>query len=134
MEIPTKRPTIDQIIADIMASVWYKDQIVYRRLVEAKEMQIGRGQLCRCRHYLQPALTTLITFHLQGSLDPPISQNIANAVLQSRNIQSLYSHQAAAIQAIRRGKHVVVSTSTASGKSVIYQVISLAWPIDLSTY
>ncbi|PPQ78161.1 hypothetical protein CVT25_015494 [Psilocybe cyanescens] len=102
MEIPTKRPTIDQIIADIMASVWYKDQIVYRRLVEAKEMQIG-------------------------SLDPPISQNIANAVLQSRNIQSLYSHQAAAIQAIRRGKHVVVSTSTASGKSVIYQIPLLAY-------
>ena len=31
-------------------------------------------------------------------------------------------HQAAAINAISRKKHVIVSTSTASGKSVIYQV------------
>lgn len=51
-----------------------------------------------------------------------MSQMISNAVLYSRNIHSLYSHQVSAIESIREGKHVVVSTSTASGKSVIYQV------------
>jgi replicative superfamily II helicase len=44
------------------------------------------------------------------------------ALQGSRKITSLYSHQAAAIDAIARGKNVIVSTSTASGKSVIYQV------------
>lgn len=55
-------------------------------------------------------------------LDPPISETISNAILKSRNIRSLYCHQAAAINAIRDGKNVIVSTSTASGKSLIYQV------------
>lgn len=62
---------------------------------------------------------------LPGSLHPPMSQMISNAVLHSRNIYSLYSHQVTAIESIRKGKHVVVSTSTASGKSVIYQVNNL---------
>ncbi|KAF8964071.1 DEAD/H helicase [Flammula alnicola] len=92
-----ERPPVDQVISDIMASIWYKDQIVHRRIVEAKEAQTA-------------------------PLNPPISQKISNAVLTSRKIRSLYSHQVAAIDAIRRGKHVVVSTSTASGKSVIYQI------------
>uniref|UniRef100_A0A8H7Y073 P-loop containing nucleoside triphosphate hydrolase protein n=2 Tax=Psilocybe cubensis TaxID=181762 RepID=A0A8H7Y073_PSICU len=98
-EMPTLRPSINQVISDIMASPWYKDQIIYRRLVEAKAAQTGY-------------------------LNPPISDKITNAVLYSRNITTLYSHQVAAIDAIRRGKHVVVSTSTASGKSVIYQALA----------
>lgn len=44
-ELPTTRPTIDQIVSDIMNSVWYKDQIIYRRLIDAKEAQTGRGCL-----------------------------------------------------------------------------------------
>lgn len=34
----------------------------------------------------------------------------------------LYLHQVLAIRALSRGKNVIVSTGTASGKSVIYQV------------
>lgn len=41
---------------------------------------------------------------------------------QSRSISAFYTHQVAAINALDEGKHVIVSTSTASGKSVIYQV------------
>lgn len=37
-------------------------------------------------------------------------------------VSSFYRHQALAIGAVRRGENVVVSTSTASGKSVIYNV------------
>ena len=48
-----------------------------------------------------------------------------NALESSRKITSFYTHQAAAIDAVREGKHVIVSTSTASGKSVIYQVCIL---------
>ncbi|KAF8197429.1 DEAD/H helicase [Pholiota molesta] len=98
-----ERPSVNEVIANVSTSIWYKDQIISRRTIQAKEAQ-----------------TSL--------LDPPISKNIADAVLTSRNIHSLYSHQVAAIDAIRRGRHVVVSTSTASGKSVIYQVNSI---IDL---
>lgn len=54
--------------------------------------------------------------------NPPLSETIMKALQDSRKITSLYSHQAAAIDAIARGKNVIVSTSTASGKSVIYQV------------
>ncbi|KAG8891410.1 hypothetical protein FRC00_013714, partial [Tulasnella sp. 408] len=37
-------------------------------------------------------------------------------------VTKLYGHQAKAINALGEGKHVIVSTGTASGKSVIYQV------------
>lgn len=37
-------------------------------------------------------------------------------------INKLYSHQSDAINAIRRGEHVVISTPTASGKSLIYNL------------
>ncbi|MGW8318175.1 MAG: DEAD/DEAH box helicase [Candidatus Promineifilaceae bacterium] len=42
--------------------------------------------------------------------------------LSGRGIAHFYSHQAAAIEAALRGEHVVVSTATASGKSLCYTV------------
>ena len=114
---PSERPSIDQIISEIETSNWYVDQIVDRRTIEAKEAQIGI-----IPKYQRPTLIHLIL--RPGSLHPPMSQMISKA-LHSRNIYSLYSHQVSAIESIRRGKHVVVSTSTASGKSVIYQVNNL---------
>jgi DEAD/DEAH box helicase domain-containing protein len=50
-------------------------------------------------------------------IDPRI-----RSALQSRGIDQLYSHQAAAIEAARQGDHVIVSTATASGKSICYTV------------
>lgn len=55
----------------------------------------------------------------------PLSNNIQKGLKEARGIMKLYSHQAAAINAVAAGKHVIVSTATASGKSVIYQVSSL---------
>ena len=40
--------------------------------------------------------------------------------LRGRGIDALYSHQAAAVEAARRGENVIVSTATASGKSLAY--------------
>src|SRR5689334_16951771 len=40
--------------------------------------------------------------------------------LQARGVTRLYAHQAEAWQAIQRGRHVVVATPTASGKSLCY--------------
>lgn len=59
-----------------------------------------------------------------GILDAPLSETIKQALNTARNIRDLYVHQASAINALAQGKHVIVSTSTASGKSVIYQVSS----------
>jgi DEAD/DEAH box helicase domain-containing protein len=42
------------------------------------------------------------------------------AALRARGIDRLYQHQADAWQAVREGKHVVVVTPTASGKSLCY--------------
>jgi len=43
-------------------------------------------------------------------------------VLQARGIEKLYKHQAEGIDNVRRGKNVVVTAPTASGKSEIYLI------------
>ena len=42
--------------------------------------------------------------------------------LEDRGITQLYSHQAEAISAARRGRHVVIATPTASGKSLCFHL------------
>ncbi len=44
------------------------------------------------------------------------------AVLESAGIKKLYRHQATAIDFIRNGRHVIVSTPTASGKTLVYDL------------
>jgi len=44
------------------------------------------------------------------------------AALHARGIDALYSHQRLAVDAARRGDHVVVSTPTASGKSLCFHL------------
>lgn len=60
-----------------------------------------------------------------GELDTPLSDTVQQALQDARKISVLYKHQALSINALVQGKNVIVSTSTASGKSVIYQVIIL---------
>src|SRR5690606_1562285 len=53
----------------------------------------------------------------------PLPQDLPPALaeaLRSRGIKSLYSHQAEAWKAAREGRHLVVATPTASGKSLCY--------------
>ncbi|MEW6218186.1 MAG: DEAD/DEAH box helicase [Thermodesulfobacteriota bacterium] len=45
-----------------------------------------------------------------------------DALLQANGIASLYSHQVQATAQVRAGRHVVVATPTASGKSLIYNL------------
>lgn len=49
---------------------------------------------------------------------PPALENL----LRSDGVTRLYTHQVAAIEALRRGESVVVVTSTASGKTLCYNV------------
>jgi DEAD/DEAH box helicase domain-containing protein len=43
-------------------------------------------------------------------------------VLKSHNIQALYSHQATAWDCIRQGKNIIISTGTATGKTLCYNL------------
>lgn len=95
--LPTTRLPIDKVLQEVQTESWYKDQVLYRQTFDPQE----------ARH---------------GILNPPPSQVIRQALLDSRKIDTFYSHQAEAIQELRAGRNVVVSTSTASGKSLIYQV------------
>ena len=42
--------------------------------------------------------------------------------MRSAGIQDLYQHQADAVDVIRSGRHLVVATPTASGKTLIYNL------------
>ncbi|GAA5961287.1 hypothetical protein JCM21900_006508 [Sporobolomyces salmonicolor] len=59
-----------------------------------------------------------------GDLDHPLSSAVSEALFSAKGIPptSLYSHQARALNALSRGSNVIVSTSTSSGKSLIYQL------------
>lgn len=56
-----------------------------------------------------------------GELAEPLHVAL-RGVLAQRGIERLYSHQAAAIEAVRRGENVVVVTGTASGKTLCYNL------------
>jgi DEAD/DEAH box helicase domain-containing protein len=54
-------------------------------------------------------------------LDEPLSP-VVQASLKKRGIAALYSHQAEAVNHSRQGKNVMVATSSASGKSLVYNI------------
>ncbi|MFH1650480.1 MAG: DEAD/DEAH box helicase [Chloroflexota bacterium] len=56
-----------------------------------------------------------------GELAEPLEPGLADS-LQKNGLAPLYAHQAAAINHIRRGKNVMVATSSASGKTLCYNV------------
>jgi DEAD/DEAH box helicase domain-containing protein len=56
-----------------------------------------------------------------GELDPPLPEPVARA-LGRGGVPRLWSHQAEGIAAVRRGENVLVTTPTASGKSLVFQV------------
>jgi DEAD/DEAH box helicase domain-containing protein len=56
-----------------------------------------------------------------ASLARPLPAELVQA-LARQGISRLYSHQVAAIDLIRAGRHVIVATPTASGKSLIYNI------------
>eukprot|EP01032_Pedospumella_encystans_P035905 gene35905-40609_t len=60
-----------------------------------------------------------------AALSPPALPSVLEHRLQELGVvrlDRLYLHQATAIDALRNGKHAVISTSTASGKSMIYNI------------
>ncbi|OAL47879.1 P-loop containing nucleoside triphosphate hydrolase protein [Pyrenochaeta sp. DS3sAY3a] len=97
--IPTERKSIPEILNEIKTLEWYTGQIVPNghRVFDPQEP-------------------------IYGDLNFAMSQNLVNALYNTRNIEQLYAHQAEAINNLADGHHVIVSTSTSSGKSLIYQI------------
>ncbi|KAI9839233.1 MAG: hypothetical protein M1819_003226 [Sarea resinae] len=97
--IPKERKLISEILAEIKTNEWYTGQIVPdgHRVFDP-----------------QPPI--------YGDLKFQLSQNMVNALYNTRNITQLYSHQVEAINNLHGGYHVIVATSTSSGKSLIYQL------------
>ncbi|KAF2801358.1 P-loop containing nucleoside triphosphate hydrolase protein [Mytilinidion resinicola] len=97
--IPKERKLIPEIVSDIKTLEWYTGQIVPdgHRVFDP-----------------QPAV--------YGDLNFEMSQNMVNALYNTRSITQLYAHQAEAINNLHDGHNVIVSTSTSSGKSLIYQL------------
>jgi DEAD/DEAH box helicase domain-containing protein len=76
-----------------------------------------------------PRFGPQVVHHEELAGQPPCFAELANPLppelrdgLARQGISGLYSHQAAAIDLIRQGKDVIVATSTASGKSLIYNI------------
>lgn len=97
--IPSERDSISKIIAEIKTMDWYTGQIVPdgHRVFDPQEP-------------------------IYGDLNFQLSQNLVNALYNTKGITHIYSHQAEAINNLHDGYNVIVSTSTSSGKSLIYQV------------
>ncbi len=73
------------------------------------------------------ALGKFITCHKYFLPSPPEYSEIEinrklRSILEKKGIKRLYTHQAKAIELIRKGRNVVVMTPTASGKSLIYHI------------
>ena len=89
-------PDINEYITSLKASNRFKSQIVYHTILKS----IKSNYLDVIKPWPEPI----------------------KRILKRSNISQLYSHQAQAINYIRSGRHIVVATPTASGKSLIYNL------------
>lgn len=96
---PTSKPSVREVLAALPEQPWWREQIVAggRRTFAARAAQ-----------YAVP--------------DVPLRAEVAEAIEHTHGITQLYTHQARAVSAMQRGQHVVVSTGTSSGKSLVYQI------------
>lgn len=97
--IPKERASIPDIVQELKDSSWYTGQIVPdgHRVFEQQEP-------------------------VYGDLNFLLSQNLVNALYNTKGITQFFAHQAEALNGLYEGQNVVVATSTSSGKSLIYQL------------
>lgn len=69
--------------------------------------------------HVEPRPSRQAQYHDTTELDLPL---IVVTALEKLGIRQLYSHQFQAIDALQRGENVVLSTSTASGKSLAFNI------------
>lgn len=97
--IPKERRSIPEIVQELKERPWYTGQIVPdgHRVFEPQEP-------------------------VYGDLNFLLSQDLVNALYNAKGITQFYAHQAEALNSLQEGQNVVISTSTSSGKSLIYQL------------
>ncbi len=87
---------VQKFLDEIRHNRNYREQMIYVEDIPAREAQYAE---------------------LKEPLDPRLMET-----LRVQGVERLYSHQVSAINAIREGKNVVVVTSTASGKTLCYNI------------
>ena len=95
---------VDGFLARLRNAPWYSDQVVHEQAVAPRAAEYGE-------------------------LERPLDARLEEA-LRGRGTYPLYRHQAAAINAAREGRHVVVATGPASGKSLCYTIPLLERALD----
>lgn len=93
-------------------------------MAEGFDFEAFLAQLTSARHYAgQIVHEEVIPAReaVYGELSSPLPRALREA-LGKLGIERLYSHQAEAIARIRRGEHTVIVTSTASGKTLCYNL------------
>lgn len=91
-----KRPTIANMINRLKHSESYNDQIKAKFLIPEKLPEYGE---------------------LSFQMNPEI--------LNALNYHQFYTHQVDALNAVHNGENVIITTSTSSGKSLIYQLSAI---------
>lgn len=104
---PMSRPSILSVIEDIEGQESYKSQILMRRVFDLRSPR-------------------------WANLDRELPTDVDQALKEARGVTGFYTHQAQAINSFWKGRNVIVSTATASGKSIIYQVRRPDSPCRLS--
>lgn len=94
-----------------------------------KDYQIDRAldEISRLRAGDASNIQTVKIDRFEGEFSE-YPENLANEVkivYKNKGIDKLFSHQAEAIRQVLDGQHVVVSTPTASGKTLIYNAVTL---------
>ncbi|KAI9615055.1 hypothetical protein KEM48_005794 [Puccinia striiformis f. sp. tritici PST-130] len=100
MDLSSDVPTIETVLEQLKTGSQYHDQIV------------ENGE------HVTPARQACFKDLESSQLSPEICQ----ALQSTKGITRLYSHQARAIDLLANGSNVIVTTSTSSGKSLIYQI------------
>ncbi len=87
-----------------------------RFLASLKRTPLGEGIVHHQTIPARPAHFGRLSYSLPG---------ILNRALEQKGISRLYSHQVEALEAIHQGRHTIVATPTASGKTLIYALSCL---------
>lgn len=125
-----EKPTVEEMVAVLRKKPFYRDQIIHETMLTTTREPVLDGLGVRKVKEETDDASSPIQIH----------PDLIEALQRYKNIcinDGLYSHQAEAIRAVlgQSNNHVIVSTSTSSGKSFIYQIPILnqiLW--DISNY
>lgn len=118
-ELPNSstKPTVDQMVEVLKLGPFYKDQIIHEKLLtEARDPTFGKF----------PEFDPNVETENENN-STLLHPDLISALEKYKNIsieRGLYIHQVKAIKSLFESQtnHVIVSTATSSGKSLIYQI------------